>query len=264
MHSALARFRADAAAARADETGTALLPGLRLAGNYTKLSPGEFILSTPAAPAPLRVAPVVDQTFAFRLGVQQPLFTGFRLTGLADAAEAQSQASALELADEFGGSGPDRVIRLLDAVSGGTARHRWPERMSAASPSYRADVGRLMEAGLATRNDLLKIEVQLAGARLAQIDAENERQLAAMTLNNAMGEPLDLPVTPISDPLVTAPDTLLALAMAGNDSTLAELAAGERADLIAARVDDRGGPRRRHGGPGLLVAADRSDRQLLL
>jgi outer membrane protein len=66
--------------------------------------------------------------------------------------------------------------------------------------SYVADTRRLVESGMATTNDLLKIEVQLANARVQLIDASNDVALAAMNLNAAMGQPVETEVVLASSP----------------------------------------------------------------
>ena len=229
----VARLSAASSAARAGEAGTALLPSLRLAGNYTRLSPGNFSLNSPALPMPITVASVVENTAMARIGLQQPLFTGFRLSSLAAAAEAQSNASSMELAH----SEADLVLNVTTAY---WALYQAAKLDTLAAENvrrlvvYSGDVRRMVESGLATRNDQLTIEVQLAGAQLARIDADNDRRVALMTLNNAMGEPLDLPVVPVSDPSASTADTLLALAFGNSDSVLAAIAGTERGDLIAA------------------------------
>jgi outer membrane protein TolC len=176
----------------------------------------------------------VDNTFLFRVGIQQPLFTGFRLTGLADAAEAQAQAGALA-------ASAGRADLILNVSSAFWACYQ-AERLDTLAgentrrlEAYRADVQRLMQAGLATQNDVLKIEVQLAAGRLAKIEAENERDLAAMTLNNLIGNPLDAAVVPVGDPLAALDDSLLKLAVGGADAILSGRAAELRADLGASR-----------------------------
>ncbi|MEK9138658.1 MAG: TolC family protein, partial [Bacteroidota bacterium] len=69
--------------------------------------------------------------------------------------------------------------------------------------SYVTDTENLIKAGLATRNDLLKIQVQLSNAKLAQIDAGNDVEVSTMSLNNVMGQSLDTPIHLISVPDIT-------------------------------------------------------------
>jgi outer membrane protein TolC len=52
------------------------------------------------------------------------------------------------------------------------------------------DVKNFFENGIATKNDVLKVQVQLADAQLRQIDAKNGVELAKSSLNNIIGLPL--------------------------------------------------------------------------
>jgi len=57
--------------------------------------------------------------------------------------------------------------------------------------SHRADVENFMNQGLAIRNDLLKVDVQVSNTELIHIDAKNAVMLATMNLNNLIGLPLE-------------------------------------------------------------------------
>jgi outer membrane protein TolC len=195
----VSRAVADAADARAGEVRTALYPDLAFYGGYMKLSPGIFTLATPAQPTPISVGPVVDNTFTFQLGVRQPLFTGFRLSKNARAAELEAEATRLDQGMEES----DLILRvttaywmLFQSLQLDIFANENVERMQ----SYLADTERMQSAGLATRNDILKVEVQLASAKIARIEAGNDVRLAEMTLNNSMGQPLETRVSITSRP----------------------------------------------------------------
>jgi outer membrane protein TolC len=230
----IAAARADGARARAGEASSALLPGLRLNGSYARLSDGDFKLSTPGAPAGVSVAPVVVDNYAFRLQLQQPIFTGFKLNNLADAAHNLAEAGERDLQM----SDADLVFTITSAywslhqaITTETFVGDNVRRLEA----YRSDTERLLQSGLATRNDLLKIEVQLANARIASIDAENDVMLARMNLNNVLGRPLDTPAVPGSLPTdLQQADSILVLAEGGEDGRLTSYAWTSRPDLIAA------------------------------
>jgi outer membrane protein TolC len=191
--------RADAAVAKAGEAETALLPGLRFSGSYLRVSDGAFTLSVAGTPLLKNPPPVVVNNYVFRLGLQQPLFTGFRLSNSAKAAEYQAQAGILQ-----------RDMDDADLVLGVTSAYwslyqalqmqKYVDENVVRLESYQADTERLLKAGLATRNDLLKVQVQLATARVTQIDARNDVQLAQLNLNNVIGQPLETTVIPSSDP----------------------------------------------------------------
>jgi outer membrane protein TolC len=195
---------------------------------------GDFKLSTTAQPGGIPVAPVVTDNYAFRIQLQQPLFTGFRLSNLAQAAENLAEAGSRELQM----SDADLVFAIT-ATYWSLHQAITTERSVADNvrrlEAYRADTERLVTAGLATRNDLLKIEVQLANARIAHIDAQNDVVLARMNLNNILGRPLETAVVPGSQPTELQPgDSLTALAERGEDATLTAHAWSGRPDLVAA------------------------------
>lgn len=230
----IAAARADGARARAGEASTALLPGLRLNGSYVRLSEGDFKLSTTAQPGGIPVAPVVADNYTFRLQLHQPLFTGFRLRNLADAAENLAEAGERDRQM----SDADLVFAVSSAywsLYQAITTERFVSDNVRRLEAYRSDTERLLTAGLATRNDLLKIEVQLANANIAFIDAGNDVVLARMNLNNILGRPLDTPVVPGSQPTDThRADSILVLAEKGEDGRLTGYAWSGRPDLIAA------------------------------
>lgn len=230
----MAAARADGARARAGEASTALLPGLRLNGSYTRISDGEFKLSTAAQPAGISVAPVVTDNYVFRLQLHQPIFTGFRLKNLADAAGSLADASQQDLLM----SDADLVLAITSAywsLHQAITTERFVTDNVRRLEAYRADTERLLQSGLATRNDLLKIEVQMANARISLIDARNDVTLARMNLNNVLGRPLETPVVPGSRPSdLERPDSILVMVEGGEDRRLTGYAWSSRPDLISA------------------------------
>jgi outer membrane protein TolC len=195
----VSRAIADAADGRAGEVHTALYPDLTLYGGYMKLSPGIFTLATPAQPSPISVGPVVDNTFTFQLGVRQPLFTGFRLSNNARAADLEAEATRLDHRMEESNLILSVATAYWTLFQARQVNHFADENVERMQ-SYLADTERMLSAGLATRNDILKVEVQLASAKIAQIEAGNDVRLAEMTLNNVMGQPLETRVRIASHP----------------------------------------------------------------
>jgi len=228
----LARTGAQQAEARAGEAESVLLPSLQVVAGYQRIQEGTFRLYGIDIPG-LTPPSVVADNVTLRVGLQQPLFTGFRLRNQARAAEFRADAASLEegmteenveLAIASSYWLLYQTLRVEEAVNENVTRLR----------SYREDTQRLLETGLATRNDALKVEVQLQSALLTQIDARNDVVLARMTLNNAMGRPLTVPLVPVSEPEdATAADTLMVLVALHQDSLLAERAQAERKDLQA-------------------------------
>jgi outer membrane protein TolC len=101
--------------------------------------------------------------------------------------------------------------------------------------AYRNDTERLMANGLATRNDLLRIDVQLSQARIEELEARNTAQLARMRLNTMIGRPTrneyTLSTAPTEESLATGAQTT-----DRNIEELVQYAIHHRPDLVAAET----------------------------
>jgi outer membrane protein len=222
--------RADAAEARAGEARTARLPMLRAEASYRRLSEVDpFQITLPGSTKPMVLSPVVLDNSSLRASLQQPLFTGFRISNAIEGAERNAEASTLDNAT-------DRADMVLSVTTAYWSLYQGREMEQFAGENvgrlekYLADANKLMQAGLATRNDVLKIEVQLSNARLARIDAENDARFAAMNLNVLLSRPVDMPVDLLSKP---ADDQVMARAAA---DSLTKIALTGRPDLQAWRA----------------------------
>jgi outer membrane protein TolC len=188
-----------------------------------------FQVQLPGAPKPIVISPVVLDNSSFRLSLQQPLFTGFRISNSIESAERGAEAAGLDNVNDKA----DMVLAITSAYWS-LYQMREVERFAGENVArlerYLADAMKLMQAGLATRNDVLKIEVQLSNARLAKIDAENDASLAGMNLNTLLSRPVDMPVQLLSKP---SDDTGTVHLPA---DSLSRAALGGRADLQAWRT----------------------------
>ncbi len=202
--------RARGAEARAAETGSALLPQVRVDASYRRLSSvPPFAVQLPfqipgLGPGPIVISPTILDNYALHASVQQPLFTGSRLTGAADAADLQARAGELDVRSDEA----DLVANITTAywmLYQARETRRAVDENAARLEGMERDARNLLKAGMATRNDLLRIQTQLSNARLGQIDAENDLQVAGMSLNMAMGRPVETPVDPVSVPAAVDP-----------------------------------------------------------
>ncbi len=183
--------KVDAAEARTGEAGTALLPSLKVEGSYKRLSDVDpFAVKVPFYPTPIVISPIVLNNYNVKVSLQQPLFTGFRLRSNAKVAEYLSEATASDHRNDQA----DLVLNVTTAywtLYQTRETKRFVDENVARLETYQRDTDNLLKAGMATRNDLLKIQVQLSNARLTQIDATNDVQVALMNLNNIIGLPLE-------------------------------------------------------------------------
>ena len=192
--------RLEAAEARLGEVRASRLPVIKGEASYRRLSDVDpFQVQVPIFPQPIVISPTVLDNTAFRVSLQQPLFTGFRISSTIRVAELSAQAIAF-----------DQVSDTLDLVQNIVGAYftlyqaREVERYAVENVTrleqYARDTDRLLTAGAATRNDVLRIQVQLSSARLGLIDAQNDARLAAMNLNILLGRPIDMPVKLASKP----------------------------------------------------------------
>jgi outer membrane protein TolC len=247
--------RVAGAEARASEVHAGMLPSVKFEGSYKRLSDVDpFQVSLPIFPQPIVISPTVLDNTNLRLGLQQPLFTGFRLASNAEAADRLAEATRSDHAN-------DRADLVLNITAAYWTLYQTRETERFVNDNvhriegYVRDIGNLLKAGMATRNDALKMDVQLSTARLAQIDARNDVVLAAMNLNTLLGRDVEAPLVPSSQP-GAADDSLTAPVDA-----LTRNAFALRSDLqaFASRVEaSRAGVRAAQAGwwPQLSFAAN--------
>ncbi|HMD13653.1 MAG TPA: TolC family protein, partial [Bacteroidota bacterium] len=198
----ISRTKVETASARSSESNANLLPSITVAGGYSRLSdvtPFEIPAGLLGNPQPLVISPVVLDNYSSRITVQQPIFTGFKLRSNARAAEYIAKASESDYKN-------DKADLTLNVTSAYWSLYQNLETKKLSDENvnrlqtYHNDTKNLMNAGMATRNDLLKIEVQLSNAKLMQIDALNDVDVAMMNLNNIIGQPIETQIELTSAP----------------------------------------------------------------
>ncbi len=200
--------KAEGAAARTTEANASLFPSVKVDGAYRRLSEvPPWAVGLPGMAAPIVIFPFIPNNYTLHAGVQQPLFTGFKLASNLRAAELLAKAASLDRINDES----DLVLAITVAywtLHQTRETNRFVDENVARLETYEKDTRNLLNAGLATRNDLLKIQVQLSNAKLTQIDAVNDQQVAMMNLNNLIGQPLEVEVETVDSPRIdstTAP-----------------------------------------------------------
>ncbi len=187
----ISSVKADAASAKAGEAATALLPSITLNAGYQRLSDVDpFQVSVPFAPQPITIAPVVLNAYNARVSLQQPLFTGFKLSSNAEAAQLMAKAAAFDSETERADLTLNTTVAYWMLYQIGRTRD-FVEANVVRLEAIESDTKNLLRTGLATRNDLLKVQLQINNARLMNIDAANDHRLAMMNLSNLIGLPLE-------------------------------------------------------------------------
>ena len=197
LHSSL--MKVEYADAKAGEINASRLPSLKFSGGYTRLSdipPGAAVIPANAFGAglpPQTLSVPLTQTildnYTLRATVQQPIFTGFRMDAMSSAADYTAEAQNFDYAQDKS----DLVYNikvaywsLYKAIQIKSVVDENVEQVKA----HLKDVQNMMDQGMTTNNDVLKVEVQLSDVQLKQIDAKNAVRLAMIALDNTIGIPL--------------------------------------------------------------------------
>ena len=201
LHSSL--MKAQAADSKSNEAHTSLLPSIKGVGAYGRLSdvpPSAVVLPAnflgPGFP-PQQVTWTLSQTilnnYNLRFSLQQPIFTGFRLQSAADLAGYNAHASE----QDYSKDRADLVYNIRNAYWNLYKANEFKKVVDENVEQVKAhlnDVQNFYSQGIVTKNEVLKVEVQLSNVEVLQLDARNNTQMAMLALNNIIGLPLSTTV----------------------------------------------------------------------
>ena len=173
--------------AKIDEIISQFFPQLTFNAGYTRLSDvPAFEVSIPNIPQPIKLYDMILDNYSMKLSVQQPLFTGFRLSSLKNSSEFLNNASELDLQKDKNELALNIQIAYWNYYKTKLLK-LYIDDIVKTNEAHLEDTKNLMNNGLATQNDVLKLEVALSNAKLQQIDAQNNIELARISLNKAIG-----------------------------------------------------------------------------
>ncbi|MDP3581394.1 MAG: TolC family protein [Ignavibacteria bacterium] len=183
LHSSLMKVKG--AEAKVKEANALRLPSLKLSARYTRLSEVDpFVISTPFGSFP--IAPGIFDTWGAQASLFQPLFTGFRLVGNIEMNEQLSNATN----EEYNKDRSELVFNVKSAYWSLFKATQFKKVMDETVDQIKAhveDAKNLEKAGMMTKNDILKLDVQLSNVMYQQIEAENAVKLTMVALNNTIG-----------------------------------------------------------------------------
>jgi outer membrane protein TolC len=184
--------------ARLSELRTSMWPSLQFQGLYTRLShidPAIFDLP-PILGGPVVLSPSIDNNYSLKLTLQQPLFTGFRISSSVDMADYNSMAQK----QDYNKDEHDLIYNVKNAYWNLYKANQLKLVVDENVNQIKAhldDLNNLFNQGMATKNDVLKVQVQLGDIQIRQIDANNNVRLSTINLNNVMGLPLSTQIDPV-------------------------------------------------------------------
>ncbi len=208
---AISEMSVQAAEAREREATTALLPSLRFAGSYARLSDvPEFAVDLPIqnlTPNGIEIFPNIVDHYSARVSLHQPLFTGFRLQGNRDAARYNAEAERYgHIADK------NELVYAITKAYWTAYRAKESERVVSASvdqlSEHLKNVENYYQEGMVTRNEVLKVQVRLSNTRVRLIETRSTLRVAFIQLNNLIGLPLTTETELTSEPKYGLPEAL--------------------------------------------------------
>ncbi len=173
--------------AKITEFSSQMFPRLSLTANYTRLSNvPDFQIQTPVFPQPIKIQDVILNNYGVRLSLNQPLFTGFRLSSLKNAAEYNNQAEELQYNSDANNYALKIQSAFLDFFKAKELKKLAEENLNLAN-NHLEETKNFFKNELVTKNDLLKLEVQASNAELNLVEANNNLELAKINFNKVIG-----------------------------------------------------------------------------
>lgn len=199
-----------------------LLPKLTLGANYNHLSTMPFQLNLPIIPTS---TDDVLNVFYANATIEQPLFTGLRLISLKNAAELSKKASILDNSNVMN----KKALEIYEAFWGYYKALKYVEILEenlVVLNSQKKNVENFVSSDMATKNELLKVNVAEADIKSKIIDAKHQSKLVLANFNRVIGLSLDsktkIIAADISDSLFSESfSTLLSEALNSREELLA-------------------------------------------
>ncbi len=171
-----------------------MFPKLTLGANYNHLSelPIQFNLPIPSSGN----NDALTLLYA-NAEIEQPLFTGFRLLSLKNASQYNNEASLLENSKVKN----HKALEIQQSFWNYYKTEKFIEIINENLTVIKSQINNVenfFDTGLATKSDLLKLQVIEAEMKLKLIDAEHSSKVAQANFNRVIGYPID------SDTKITA------------------------------------------------------------
>jgi outer membrane protein TolC len=177
--------------AKIKEVKSQFLPQLKLNAGYLRQSNVDpYLIIIPFSAEPLQLSQVILNNYTLKLSLQQPIYTGNKLISTRNSAEFNTTSSELEFDNEKNNVAANIQIAFWNLYKAMQVK-KIADNILAQTEQHITDTKNFLINGLATTSDLLKLEVQNSNARLQQLEAENNIELARVSFNRILGLPLD-------------------------------------------------------------------------
>jgi outer membrane protein TolC len=186
----ISKSKVDYSSAKISEISSQMLPQLKLSASYLRQSNiPPFAVTLPIFPEPIVIEEPILDNYSLKLSLQQPLFTGFRLTSLKSSSEYNKTAADIDFNQDMN----DEVFNIQTAywnLYKSLKLKQLVDENIQQMESHLSDTKNFFANDLVTKNDLLKIEVQVSSLKLRQIETDNNLNVSRALLNKTIGLPI--------------------------------------------------------------------------
>lgn len=177
-----------------EEFSAATLPQVKFFASYSRLSdvPNSEI-KLPFLPNPIVLQEPILNSYNLRLNVTQPLFTGNRISSQVKGIENQTKVLKADY-EILQNEESLKIIVAYYNLSAAMEQLKLVNENITMMQKRLTDVNDFLDNGLSTRNDVLKVEVQISNLISKRIDTEISINSAKAQLNSAMGRDINTPL----------------------------------------------------------------------
>lgn len=173
--------------AKVNEVKSQYYPQLKFNASYLRQSYVDpYLIIVPFSETPLQISEVLLNNYNFRLSLQQQIFTGFKLSSLKNSGEFAVKSSESEYNNEKNNVASAVLIAYWNYYKTKFLKKTADDNLALTEKHLR-DTRNFLINGLATKSDLLKMEVQNSNAKLQQLEADNNTELARISFNKVLG-----------------------------------------------------------------------------
>ncbi len=176
-----------------------MLPQLSFNASYARLSDVKpFEVNVPISPNPIKIQDPILNNYNLQLSLQQPIFTGFKLSSLKNAAEFNKKSTEEEYQKEINEEAMNIHSAFWSLYKAEIILNLIKENLKSLE-KHLSDTRNFLDNGLATKNDLLKLEVQYSNVELRKLEAANNLEIARAAFNKTIGVELSKNTTISAD-----------------------------------------------------------------
>ncbi len=187
----ISKAKVDYNEAKIDEIKSQFYPQLKFSAAYSRLSDiPPFEIVTPFLPTPIKIQEPVLDTYTLKLTLQQPLFTGFKLTSVKNMNSLIKASVDAEYSKEINEEAMNIYTAFWNFYKTKQVKKLIDENLMAVE-AHLSDTKNYLENELVTLNDVLKLEVQYSNIKLKQIEAANGVEVSRAVLNRTIGLPVE-------------------------------------------------------------------------